>query len=67
MARHDGQRLLVFGGIPGERVGAELVRRGRHYLSARVVEVLEPSAPPDEPPLSLLLALYGLPVAAHLL
>lgn len=33
----------VFGGIPGERVVAEVVRRRRDHVAARVVETLEPS------------------------
>lgn len=43
MARHDGSPVFVLGGIPGERVMAEVVRVHRKYASANVVEVLEPS------------------------
>ena len=43
MARHDGWDLFVFGGIPGEKVVAEVLRVYRRYVSARVVQVLEPS------------------------
>ena len=38
------------GGIPGERVRAEIVRVHRKYASATVVEVLEPSTDRVEPP-----------------
>jgi 23S rRNA (uracil1939-C5)-methyltransferase len=50
MANHDGQDVFVFGGIPGERVVAEVVAMKRKYLAARVVEVLEPSLHRVEPP-----------------
>ena len=39
----DGEPATVFGGIPGERVVAEVVRRRRDHVAARVVEVLEAS------------------------
>ena len=39
----NGEPATVFGGIPGERVLAELVRRQRDRIAARVVEVLDPS------------------------
>ena len=39
----DGEPATVFGGIPGERVVAEAVRRRRDHVAARVVEVLEAS------------------------
>ena len=50
MARHDGEPIFVLGGIPGERVRAEIVRVHRKYASATVVEVLEPSTDRVEPP-----------------
>ena len=50
MASHDGRDVFVFGGIPGERVVAEVVATKRKYLAARVVEVLEPSPHRVEPP-----------------
>ena len=50
MASHDGWDVFVFGGIPGERVVAEVVAMRRKYLAARVVEVLEPSPHRVEPP-----------------
>ena len=50
MADHDGRDVFVFGGIPGERVVAEVVDIRRRRLAARVVEVLEPSPHRVEPP-----------------
>ena len=50
MARHNGEVLFVLGGIPGERVTAEVVRVHRKYASATVVEVLEPSPDRVDPP-----------------
>ena len=43
MATWDGEPATVFGGIPGERVVAEVVRRRRDHVAIRVVEVLEAS------------------------
>ena len=43
MAQHEGQPVFVFGGIEGEEVEAEVIRRHRRRLAARVVRVLEPS------------------------
>ena len=42
-AAWGGASATVFGGIPGERVVAEVVRRRRDAIAARVVEALEPS------------------------
>ena len=50
MAIHEETPVFVFGGIPGERVTAEVVRVHRKYVSARVIEVLEPSPSRIEPP-----------------
>ena len=50
MGRHNGELVFVLGGIPGERVTAEVVRVHRKYASATVVEVLEPSPERVEPP-----------------
>ena len=50
MARHNGEPVFVLGGIPGERVIAEVVRVHRKYASATVVEVLERSADRVDPP-----------------
>ncbi|GBD10843.1 23S rRNA (uracil-C(5))-methyltransferase RlmCD [bacterium HR23] len=46
----EGQVLWVFGGIPGEEAVVEVVRRRRGYVSARVVEVVEPSPHRVTPP-----------------
>ena len=50
MARHEDRDVFVFGGIPGEKVVAEVVRTRRKYLAARVVELLEPSPQRVDPP-----------------
>ena len=50
MARHNEEPVFVLGGIPGERVTAEVVRVHRKYASATVVEVLEPSPDRVDPP-----------------
>ena len=50
MARHEGEPVFVLGGIPGERVTAEVVRVHRKYASAKVVEVLDRSSDRVEPP-----------------
>ena len=50
LAHHDGKDVLVFGGIPGEEVEAEVVRHRREYVAARVVEVLTPSPYRIAPP-----------------
>ena len=50
MASHDGRDVFVLGGIPGERVVAEVVALKRRYIAARVVEVLEPSPHRVQPP-----------------
>ena len=52
MAYHNEQEVFVLGGIPGERVVAEVIRVRRKYVAARVVEVLEASADRVEPPCS---------------
>ena len=46
MGCHDGRDVFVFGGIPGERVVAEVVDIRRRRLAARVVEVLGTVAAP---------------------
>ncbi len=43
LADHDGEQVFVFGGIPGEEVRVEVVRRDRGRIAARVVEVKIPS------------------------
>ncbi len=50
MARQNGEPVFVLGGIPGERVKAEVTRVHRKYASATVVEVLEASPDRVEPP-----------------
>ena len=52
MARHGETPVFVFGGIPGERVTAEVVRVHRKYASARVVKVLAASPDRVAPPCS---------------
>ena len=44
LARHEGQVVLVWGAIPGERVRARIERVGRGVLFAETSEVLTPSA-----------------------
>ena len=44
LARHEGQVVLVWGAIPGERIRARIERAGRGVLYADTVEVLAPSA-----------------------
>ena len=39
LAQHDGRPVFVFGGIPGEGVLAEVVRRWRSHIAARVAVV----------------------------
>ena len=50
MACHEGQDVFVLGGIPGERVVAEVVRIRRKYVAARVVNVLVASPDRVEAP-----------------
>ena len=45
LARHNGQVILVWGAIPGERVVATIERVGKGVSFADVVEVVQP--PPD--------------------
>jgi 23S rRNA (uracil1939-C5)-methyltransferase len=40
LARHDGQVVLVWGGIPGERVRARVERAAKNTLHAETTEVL---------------------------
>ena len=52
-ALYDGQRINVFGGIPGEQVVARIIRyrrRRRQIVSGMVVEVLIPSPHRVAPP-----------------
>ena len=43
LARHEGQVVLVWGAIPGERVRARIERVGRGLLYGETSEVLKPS------------------------
>ena len=43
LAHYEGREVLVFGGIPGEEVIAEVVRYPKRYIAAQVVEVVTPS------------------------
>jgi tRNA/tmRNA/rRNA uracil-C5-methylase (TrmA/RlmC/RlmD family) len=45
LARHEGQVVLVWGTIPGERVRARVERTSRHVLYAETMEVV--NASPD--------------------
>ena len=44
LGRHDGQVVLVWGAIPGERVRARVERVGRGVLYADAIDVLTPSS-----------------------
>ncbi|MHA6525130.1 class I SAM-dependent RNA methyltransferase [Tessaracoccus sp. G1721] len=50
VGRADGKVLFVTGGLPGERVVAEITETGSRFDRARVVEVLEPAAGRVTPP-----------------
>lgn len=43
LGRHQGQVVLVWGAIPGERVRARIERSGKGVLFAETVEVIDPS------------------------
>jgi 23S rRNA (uracil1939-C5)-methyltransferase len=43
LARHNGQVVLVWGAIPGERVRARVERAGKGVLYAETVDVVSPS------------------------
>ena len=43
LARKDGEPVFVPYTIPGEKVRAEINRRGRRYLEANVLQIIEPS------------------------
>jgi 23S rRNA (uracil1939-C5)-methyltransferase len=49
VARLDGYVIFVQGGIPGDRLRAEVTRSKRDYAEARAVEVLEPGPDRVEP------------------
>ena len=50
VAQHEGRRVSVFGGIPGEDVLAEVVRQRRNMILAQVIEVTNASTERVEPP-----------------
>ena len=50
MASFAGEAIFVFGGIPGERVRAEIVAVRRKYVAAQVIQVIMPSPDRVEPP-----------------
>src|SRR3954468_19068755 len=43
LARHNGQVVLVWGAIPGERVRARIERSGKGVAFADTIEVISPS------------------------
>jgi 23S rRNA (uracil1939-C5)-methyltransferase len=49
VARRDGYVVFVAGGIPGDRVRAEVVKAKRAYAEARAVDIVEPSPDRIEP------------------
>ena len=49
LARHEGQVVLVWGAIPGERVAARVERIAKGVVYAEVVDVLAASADRREP------------------
>jgi len=49
LARHDGQVVLVWGAIPGERVRARVERSGKGVLFAESTEVIVASADRRDP------------------
>ena len=50
MAWRDGFPIFVFGGIPGERVTAEITRVHRQYAAATVTQISQPSPDRVTPP-----------------
>ena len=50
LARDNGRKVFVFGGIPGEEVVAEVVREHRNHVAARVVKVIVSSPQRVEAP-----------------
>ena len=50
MATHRGSNVFVFGGIPGERVEAEIVAIRRKYVAAQVTRVIVASPHRVDPP-----------------
>ena len=50
IAEHEGKKVFVFGGIPGETVIARVIAERRNYISAEVIEVIEASVSRISPP-----------------
>lgn len=50
IGRHEGRTVFVPFAIPGERLRVELVEERKHFVRARVLEVLEPSPVRVTPP-----------------
>lgn len=50
LAEHDGKTVFVFGGISGEDVIAEVIKKDRRYITSKVVKVLSPSSHRVNPP-----------------
>jgi len=44
ISQHNGAKVFVFGGIPGEEVLAEVIWQKRNRVAARVTEVIRPSS-----------------------
>jgi 23S rRNA (uracil1939-C5)-methyltransferase len=44
VARHNGFVVFVAGGLPGDRVRAEVTKAKRHFAEARTIDLLRPSA-----------------------
>lgn len=49
IARHDGFVYFVDGGVPGDRVLAEVRKKKKSYAEARILEILEPSPARETP------------------
>lgn len=50
LARCNGMVVFVRGGIPGDRVSAQVFRRKKDYAEARIIELLSPSSDRDPAP-----------------
>lgn len=50
IARHNGLVVHLQGGLPGERVRAQIHRTHRSYIEAEVVEIIQPSPARRQPP-----------------
>jgi len=49
LTQYEGERVFVFGGIPGETVRVEMLRRQRKRIAGRVIGVENPSTERIEP------------------